>query len=1388
MKLRRKTIHRLSLIFLVLVLLAATGSLLAYRSHRANEQRLANDRKTGLAAYHAGDYARAIEPLERYLKEYPDDTQIALTYARARFRVETNTNLHIKQAIETIESVLRRNPDNLQAMHLLLEIYPQTANTDALERISDTVLEKNPDDALGLMGRIIVRIRQSRLEEALAATLKYASLKPEDLKSRVRAIELMKAMKKSPETVQEFADQQFSENRMDPRYLLLQAFSCNYRNDNDKALEFLRQAAQQPLTDSDFVRLLVSLFDQLKQYNESQTLLEDVSQRTGNPEILRILIARLWQNGRNQEIVTRLEHLDPDDPRSDTDLLAMRTMALYQLNQVVPARTLLKVLSSRQDRKSAAWSTALEARFEDYAQPPATIAEKLLSALSRDPENGIFRTWLADCYWNLGEAALALRQWQAAALALPGWSKPYIGMSQALLVLGQTVDAYEAAKAAVERVPNDASYINLAVVRLRLIEETGDLSSAKELLNLVTQIQNKIPGESQTLPVYICLLSRTGNKEHALRVLDRVIADLPSYNEDTLLRLLSVSRNEDLGREQAILNTLSTQSYTPQLALIRASLLAETGRSSQGLNWLKELVEKNSSQQNNAGWQLVMARFLDMIDDPSAPDFWRRLGDNHENDLDVQRDILAYGKSIRKDRRFVEKTIQRLRSLTGSEGQRWRLEKARFLIEGPDIMKDGIEAALLLREVISNAPRQIEPRLLLAKTQELQGNITGAIDHLRTAQSVDPRSATVTLELIRLLQQQGRTEEIKDALKQLSSTALMNTRQRIMLASLFADTGDVSRAVNLLETDESSGQLPPPGRLLLAELYRRVGQVSSAERLYESLLSDESPSISAIASAAEFFASRDDLPRAQQILSRVDKVPAEPVEIALVRARFEEQFGNLQEAMKQYRSARDTGTEAGIVALIDFHLRQHDFAQAVAVARAAEQARPDSTLIANRLAEAQALAEQKNDPKNLRPLIEALSRDPSRAAEVAALKVLQDFYSGKLSTSEAINQLRVTADRFPRFLPIQSQVIESYLENKKINDAVALARRTITALPTNPEAARLAVRTLRAARLWDEMKLAAEQWKSRLTGNTLEADIAIAEALLETGSIQSAVEQLAPYRELIEADVRTQPNAAALLARAFLAQNEGPKARNLLKPLLQDVSGRRMWQFLSVHACPSLDEAVVWMNMIESSTPAENVDEHYSLAKCWLILARKYDDTLILQRAVDRLADYLNKRPRDGEALLLIGGGYYQLNQMEQAESAFRAILQHAPDHPAAANDLACLLLSQNRSLDEAEKLAKTATNRQPSNPAFQDTLGRVLLARGQLADAKSAFESALKLDPDMVAARIGYARTLKAIGNTGEAIRELKRADTQIRISPRLGKHLERELIDLRAQLSTNE
>ncbi len=1387
MKFRRKSLKRLGIILLVVVALSATAGYLTWREHAARNAQIEADRKVGWLAYVNKDYGKALEHLAPVYRAYPDDTKIALAYAESRFRTETSSDVHLKDAVETLDHILKREPDNLAAKHLLLEIYPLTANTEWLERLSDNVLAENPDDTRALLGRITVRLRQSRLEEALEATKRFADLKPDDLSSRIRAMQLMRSLQKPPADMQAFADAQFPGNPMDPRRLLLQARAANYHNDHAKTDWYLQQAASQPLTDPDFVRHLTSLFDQLQRYKDSQALLEAVATRTGDPEIIRVLIQRLWQNGRNAEIIERLASIDENSPKADAELLAMRAMAHYQNRQADKARHILAILKARKDsRKAAAWATALEARFEDFAQPPAAIATKLAGALARDPENGIFLTWLAENYHNLGEYALALRHWHRASLMLPSWSKPFDGMSQAFLELGQPVDADDAASSAVERFGSTSAILNRIRIRHRLVQESNDTRGAKDLLTKVEQIQQKYPGEPQTLSIYVSLLAMCGQREATVQQMQKVIQAPGKYDDATLMRLASISRNDGFGLEDELLQANGDRATSAPLALMRAMRLGDAGNVEAGL----QLIEKAAGNaRNDIAWASVIAQYLDAVNDPRADGIWRKLGEENPKSLAVQREILSRARGIRKDREFISKTINRLRDLTGQDGQQWRLERARFLVESPEIMKDGVEAALLLREIIVNAPRQIEPRLLLAKAQELTGNTTDAIEHLRVAQSVDPRSATVALELIRLLQQRGRSDDVREVLKTLSATAMMNARQRVMLASLMADAGDAQRAVNLLTPDESRGVLLAPGRVLLAELYRRVGDNANASKIYDTLLAGATPSASAIASAAEFYATQGDLSRARETLARLNSATsAQPADIAIACGRFEERFGTPEAALKHFRRAAETGTEAGMLALVDYHLRNRDFAQAASDAQAAQQRHPNSTTIANRALETQALAAQKDDDKNLQPLIDALSRDPSRAAEVEALKALQDIRSGKVAKAEITARLRTVADRFPRFLPVQEQVIENYLEIRKTDEAVVVARRTMEALPTDPAAARLAVRALRAARLWNEMRVAAEKWKSRSSTGTLEADTAIAEALLETNKPAEALAQLEPHRSTIQADVRAQPQAAVVMARAMLAQENGSGARDLLTPLLKDVGGRRMWVMISVGAAKTLNESVRWIESVAAATPSENLDERLAIATAWTQIARKYDDRATLERAAEKLADYLTTRPRDGEALLMMGTAYLHLGKHAAAETAIRAILDSKPDHPAAANDLACLLVAENRSLDEAEKLARVAIGKAPTSAVFQDTLARVLLARQQIDASKATFETALRLDPDLVDARVGYARVLHEKGDAAGAARELKRVDTQLQTNPQAARRLQTELTALRAQLTRND
>ncbi|HEX8341745.1 MAG TPA: hypothetical protein VF624_12620 [Tepidisphaeraceae bacterium] len=1381
---RRKTVRRVGILVAVVGLLGAGSIAVTYKQARQRERQIDADRRTGMAAYFAADYAAAAAPLERVIAERGNDDKAILAFAVARSRAANRTNQQLRQAVTRLTALLERDAHNLPAKEALLEIYPQIGNDDALEKLSAEVLAEQPGNEPALRGRINVLMRREQLDAALETALDYARLKPDNFQAQTLVLHLMARLVKPPGEAIAFAQQQLDRAPDDARALLLVAVANNYAREQDKALWYLQQSAGKPITDADFVRQLAGLFDLLKRPADAERVLEQAAERTGNADILRALVVRLWQNGRDAEIESRLAKVDA--ATGDPELVALRGMALYQLHRNDEARRVIKSLKERTaSDKAAAWAIALEARFEEYDQPASAVVTRLTQALARDAlsgggGNGIFSSWIADAYWDLGEAGLALRHWRAASLAMPGWPRPYLGMSQAQLRLGRTAEAAEAAGAAYDRMPTLSAAVNRVLIRYKLIEETGDVGDANNLLKMVRDLRQRAPDEPRTLPVYVSLLARTGDRAAAAAELDKAAVVEPCPGAEGLLALAAVSRAENFEREARLVARTPRDGVTPRLALARA--MTAQGKAASGLTLLKELAAAAPRDQA-AAWECVIAEYLDAVNDPAAPAAWTTLGTRHAGSLDVQRTILAVARAARSDRGFIEQTINRLRAITGEDGHQWKIERAKWLIESPDILRDCREAVLILKEIADQSPGLVEPRLQLAKAHERMGNVTAATEHLRAAQAVDGRSAEVMFELVRLLQQQGQSAQVRDVLEQLRGTAMMTGRQRVMLASMYADAGDGERAIAMLEGEIARHALSSSGQLLLAELYRRAGNDAKAAPVYEQLLSGPNPTPAVRASAAEFFATTGRIDRARAALADLARANASPLEIALATARFEERFGDPAAALGQYRRAADVGGESGRLALVDYLIRTQDVTQAVSVAAQAVAALPTSTAAANRLAEAKALARLKSQPNDFGPLIAALAKDPSRTAEVEMYKLLDTVRRGGAWDAEGVGRLTALAERFPRFGPLQELAVEQLVRGRRVADAIGVARRAAAAMPTDPTAGQLPVRALRAAGRWAEMHAAAEQWKRRVGGNTLPADAAIAEALLAQHKPDAAMAALKPHRDRITGDVRTEPAAAALLARAMQSLGEGAAARQMMQPLLSSAAGRRLCLGVA-DAAANADEVRAWLAPVAA---AADEDEKPSIATVWVAAGRRLGDVRLLEESLALLQPPAGRRAPAAASELLRGGVLMQLDRPVEAEAALRSALNDPDTAAAAHNDLATLLLPRDPAA--AEPLAHLAVAKQPRSAAFRDTLARVLQAKGDSAAAAAAFDEALELDPNLAEARLGKARLFRDAGNPAAARRELTLVEAQLRGDVAIARRVGGECSALRAELdaSTN-
>ena len=76
---------------------------------------------------------------------------------------------------------------------------------------------------------------------------------------------------------------------------------------------------------------------------------------------------------------------------------------------------------------------------------------------------------------------------------------------------------------------------------------------------------------------------------------------------------------------------------------------------------------------------------------------------------------------------------------------------------------------------------------------------------------------------------------------------------------------------------------------------------------------------------------------------------------------------------------------------------------------------------------------------------------------------------------------------------------------------------------------------------------------------------------------------------------------------------------------------------------------------------------------------------------------------------------YFQKNEFDEAESAYKKAIKKNPDNSDAYNNLAWLYYTKKENLNEAEELALKAIELNPSKKdIYQDTLRKIRELRGQ--------------------------------------------------------------------------
>jgi Flp pilus assembly protein TadD len=137
----------------------------------------------------------------------------------------------------------------------------------------------------------------------------------------------------------------------------------------------------------------------------------------------------------------------------------------------------------------------------------------------------------------------------------------------------------------------------------------------------------------------------------------------------------------------------------------------------------------------------------------------------------------------------------------------------------------------------------------------------------------------------------------------------------------------------------------------------------------------------------------------------------------------------------------------------------------------------------------------------------------------------------------------------------------------------------------------------------------------------------------------------------------------------------------------------------------------------------------------------------------------VQQNPTDVRAYLILGTLEEKRSDWKKAESYYQQALRVQPDYPAAANNLAYLMLEHGENSDVALSLAQIARQRLPNSPIIADTLGWAYYTRGAYSLAIQPLEEAVQSNPTDATSQFHLGMAYAKSGRTTQARLHLERA-----------------------------
>ena len=654
-----------------------------------------------------------------------------------------------------------------------------------------------------------------------------------------------------------------------------------------------------------------------------------------------------------------------------------------------------------------------------------------------------------------------------------------------------------------------------------------------------------------------------------------------------------------------------------------------------------------------------------------------------------------------------------------------------------------------------------------------------AAAQLAETQKLAPRDVRVSYFSSLLAFRKGETQKAKDQILQVLKVAPDNVPSLVL-------AGAIDLQLKSLESAEASLQRAvgrAPGhvgarRLLVATQLRR-GRALQAKETLQPLIERGMPNDpQLLLLAGETYLANGDVKgatafyQAASAKGELQQVAAKTRlgQIALATGKTEEGFKELEAA-----SELDEGSYQADLALITNHLRRKEFDKAMAAVQALEKKQPKNPLTFQMYGIVHMT--KRDVPAARRNFEKALELQPSylpAARNLGMLDLLEKRpedarkrFEGMIAKEPKNDQLYLA------LADIQART------GADVKEVIATVQRAVDADPQSATA-RLALINLHLRNKDAKAALSAAQAANAAFPSDVRIVEAFGVAQENAGEINQAVET---YNRLATLAPQA-PQPLLRLAGLYVRQKQTDKAIDALRRAQKLVPNPRDVVPQLVQALMAGDrasDALKETRELQKRDPkfagawALEGDIHASQKK-WPDAEKAYREALKLEPKANAVAirlhsvlaaanktaeaDALAKKwiadnPKDTSMRLYLAERDLRAKNYKSAATQYQAVLGQEPNNVAALNNLAWVLgeLGDPKALDHAQR----AVSLVPNNAATLDTLGMLLVKKGEASKGLEYLERARKLAPERYDIRLNYAKSLASAGQKDAARKELE-------------------------------